>query len=122
MFLSHLARGPGPCSRGRDRSIQGRDRFVPHPGRAAWGRIRRMNEQHVLQAMQAIRAHLARSPRAGDTIRGIHMWWIGWTEPAPHAAVTEQALQRLAGEGLVEQCVMEDGTGVWRRRQVAGEV
>ncbi len=81
-----------------------------------------MNEQHVLQAMQAIRAHLARSPRAGDTVKGIHMWWISWAEPAPPAAVTEQALQRLAAQGLVAQCVMEDGTSVWRRHQVADEV
>lgn len=80
-----------------------------------------MNEQHVLQAMQAIRARLARSPRAGDTVKGIHTWWIGWAEPVPHVAVTEQALQRLAAEGLVEQCVMEDGTGVWRRCQVADQ-
>ncbi len=80
-----------------------------------------MNEQHVLQAMQAIRAHLARSPRAGDTVRGIHMWWIGWAEPMPHVAVTEQALQRLAAEGLVEQRVMEDGAGVWRRCQAGGQ-
>jgi hemolysin-activating ACP:hemolysin acyltransferase len=80
-----------------------------------------MNEQHVLQAMQSIRAHLARSPRAGDTVKGIHMWWIDWTEPIPHAAVTEQALQRLAAQGLVQECVMEDGTGVWRRCQADGQ-
>lgn len=80
-----------------------------------------MNEQHVLQAMQAIRLHLQRSPRAGDTVKGIHLWWIGWAEPMPHVAATEQALQRLAAQGLVESCEMEDGTSVWRRCQAADQ-
>lgn len=72
-----------------------------------------MNEQHILQAMQAIRLRLERSPMAGDTVKGIHTWWIDWAEPAPHVAVTEQALQRLAAERLVEQRTLEDGTVMW---------
>jgi hypothetical protein len=75
-----------------------------------------MHEQEVRHAMQQIRHALERSPAAADTVQGIHAWWIEWPEPGPHWTTTQQALERLRDEGVVECVRLEDGREVWRRK------
>jgi hypothetical protein len=73
-----------------------------------------MHEQEIRHAMRQIRHVLRGKPAAADTVQGIHAWWIEWSEPGPHWSTTEQALERLQAEGVVECVTLEDGRKVWR--------
>lgn len=81
------------------------------------GQNPRMNEQDVRLAKQQIQAVLARSPEAADTVEGIHGWWLASPEPRPHWTATEEALQQLQREGVVESVTLEDGRVVWRAKR-----
>lgn len=99
---------------------RGRDGVVPVFRRKPVGQNLRMNEQEVLYAMEQVRQALERSPTAADTAKGIHSFWIAWSEPGPHWTTTQEALLRLQAQGVVQVVELEDGRQVWRKaRRVA---
>lgn len=73
-----------------------------------------MDEQLVVFAENAIRAHLATRPDSADTLEGIHRWWIQWPGLAESPVVTQIALERLAAAGEIE--FFKIGNSIlWRR-------
>lgn len=78
-----------------------------------------MREADILFAMTAIRKVLAQSPRAKDTAKGVHEFWIPWEEPRPYSAVTIRALERLQKLGEMEVIRQKDGSMVWCARHDA---
>ncbi len=70
--------------------------------------------------MRQIKQVLSRSPAAADTAKGIHDWWVGWREPAPPVATTQEALHRLQKEGLVVAVQVEGGQQVWQTKPSTG--
>lgn len=76
-----------------------------------------MDSQTVVVAA-AILAYVQRRPESADTVEGIHNWWIDWHGRIESPQVTEQALEHLEKQQLMEK-VSVGNRLLWRRpRQV----
>ncbi|MDF3983649.1 hypothetical protein P3W24_12000 [Luteibacter sp. PPL201] len=79
-----------------------------------------MTTSLVRQVADVLRAYLAIHPRAVDTVEGIHAWWLTERVPEHTLDVTQQALELLEADGLVERHLPSHRT-VWRRRTGQGD-
>lgn len=66
------------------------------------------------RAAEAIRAYLARHPRAADTEQGIAQWWLPAMGVDVSLADVEQALAALVHAGQVQRVVLPDGSAIYR--------
>ncbi len=73
-----------------------------------------MNNQTLNFALRAIQSRLTQSPNSADTVQGIHNYWIDWSEPVPPVLVTQQALEVLEKNALVEQILAGERV-IWRK-------
>lgn len=61
-----------------------------------------MDQQLIDQVATAILNYLRERPASADTIEGIHRWWIDWHGRMEDQTVTQEALQQLEKQQLLE--------------------
>ncbi|HZX31760.1 MAG TPA: hypothetical protein VFF03_10435 [Rhodocyclaceae bacterium] len=77
-----------------------------------------MDYQAIEQAAAAILNYVQQHPNSADTAEGIHAWWIDWEGRIESPLVTEQALEYLERQHLMERVSIGNRV-LWRRpRQV----
>ena len=56
------------------------------------------SEEKIQLVAQQILRYLAENPDAGDTVEGIHQWWLGESPAMEETLTVKQALDRLVEE------------------------
>lgn len=67
-------------------------------------------------AAAAIWEYLKKYPESVDSVEGIHSWWIEWQDRVESLQITEQALELLEAQGMMEK-VHVGNRLLWRRRR-----
>ena len=76
-----------------------------------------MDSQSLIYTVAgAIRKYLDERPESTDTLEGIHFWWINWDGYVPSVQITEQALEFLEAQAVMEK-ISTGNRLLWRRRR-----
>ncbi len=59
-----------------------------------------MDAAQVQQVADSLRRYLQAHPQAGDTVAGVHRWWVQWPGTKAPLAVTQAALEALQAAGV----------------------
>jgi len=72
-------------------------------------------EEHDVNTIAAeIMEYLHRRPTASDSLDGITHWWLVQQTLMRNIQVVEQALEKLAGEGMVSKSINSNSEAVYR--------
>lgn len=72
-----------------------------------------MDEQSIQFAMDTIISHLKLHPQSADTLEGVHLWWVVWSDIQESILVTAEALHRLQDAQFIETRIVGERE-LWR--------
>lgn len=81
--------------------------------------LKPMDSQLIEPVAAAILAYVQERPGSADTAEGIHTWWIDWHGCIESQQVTEQALEYLEKQCLMEKVSIGDRL-LWRKPRQIG--
>ena len=73
------------------------------------------SSERILLIAQVIERYVAEHPRAADTAKGIHTWWVAPHRRDDSLADVQQALDHLVALGRFSRTVLADGTAIYSR-------
>jgi hypothetical protein len=72
--------------------------------------VAQAGDQKAVESVAAgIRHYLASHPEAGDSVEGIHRWWLSGDAAQESRDTVERALGRLVDEGVLVRRRLPDG-------------
>lgn len=71
------------------------------------------DEEAVGSVAADIRRYIVSHPEAGDSVEGIHRWWLSGDAAQESRATVERALELLLGEGVLVRRRLPDGEALY---------
>jgi hypothetical protein len=76
--------------------------------------VARLSERIIVIA-EDIDRYVTEHPRAADTPRGIHGWWVAGHRRGDSLADVQMALDHLVARGRLSRVALPDGTAIYAR-------
>ena len=68
-----------------------------------------------MEIAEVIDRYVTEHPRAADTLRGVHGWWMAGHRAGASPAEVKRALDLLVGRGRLVRIDLPDGTAIYSR-------
>lgn len=73
-----------------------------------------------MEIAEIIDRYVSEHPRAADTIRGVHGWWMASHRGSVSPAEVQRALDLLVERGRLARVALPDGTAIYARAAAPG--